>query len=87
MMLSWTSEPPQKPGWYFYQAAIGQHPIRMGYVDWVIYPQILKPVLTLFGCHNLYGQAVRNDWSVAIQDISAVHRWAGPIEEPSHEMG
>ena len=86
-MLTWTSEPPTKEGWYFYQAINGNHPIRMGYVGIRIYPQINAPVLTLYGCHNIYGQAIRDDWSVPLQDVRAEHRWAGPIPEPEEAYG
>lgn len=80
--MRWMTEPPKVPGWYFYQCTEGDHPIRVGYVDFQIYPHIPMAVWTLFGCHNLHGQAIRDDWSVPIQDIRSEHRWAGPINEP-----
>ena len=74
--MQWTSKPPTKPGWYFYQRTDGDFPIRVGYV--------FRARLPVFGmCVSLYYPKAEEDViGTYLQDLTTPHRWAGPIPEP-----
>lgn len=74
MTMKWTSEPPRKTGWYFYQRIdFPGYPIRVGVVKTVYYND--KGYLAV--CENW---ETNNGFCIA--DITCKHRWAGPIPEP-----
>lgn len=89
--MTWTSEPPTKPGWYFYQRIEDDgkvFPVRCGYVDKQYYPYVQREEMTLNECdtRKCKNYEPRHACSLAICDMDTPFRWAGPIEEPSHEM-
>ncbi len=74
MVMTWTSEPPKEPGWYWLYTFGAVEIVKIVYSD---YHKELWLEKMGTGMHQKYSKFLE-------QQIP--HKWAGPIPEPEEDM-